>query len=112
MRGIVKSFSGKTGWGFIDGEDGKTYFAHHSGIVGQGYRRLFAKEEVEFDAIQTDESRWQANNIIREGRKVAMSLFCEAVNNARDLAGQVTFIYESENSCAIKEEAITILRGK
>jgi len=112
MRGIVKSFNGKSGWGFIDGVDGRTYFAHHSGIVGSGFRRLFKNEEVEFDFITVDENRWQAVSIIREGRKQAMSLACRAINEHRNLAEQVNAVYDSSATCATKEEAIEIIRGK
>jgi len=113
MRGIVKSFNGKAGWGFIDGEDGRTYFAHHSGIIGQGYRRLFRSEEVDFDVrVIEEDKRWQAVNIIREDRKKAMELACQVTESLSRLPDQVSKIYNSDASCRVKEEAVAIVRSR
>ena len=45
MKGKVKWFDGKKGYGFITGEDGKEVFVHYSGIV----KALNEKQEVEYE---------------------------------------------------------------
>ena len=49
MKGKVKWFDGKKGYGFITGEDGKEVFVHYSGIVKDGFKALNEKQEVEYD---------------------------------------------------------------
>ena len=40
MRGTVKWFDSKKGYGFISGDDGKEYFVHQSNIKMEGFRKL------------------------------------------------------------------------
>ena len=49
MKGKVKWFDGKKGYGFITGEDGKVVFVHYSGIVKDGFKALNEKQEVEYE---------------------------------------------------------------
>ena len=49
MKGKVKWFDGKKGYGFITGEDGKEVFVHYSGIAKDGFRALNEKQEVEYE---------------------------------------------------------------
>ena len=49
MKGKVKWFDGKKGYGFITGEDGKGVFVHYSGIVKDGFKALNEKQEVEYE---------------------------------------------------------------
>ncbi len=35
MRGVVKSFNARRGYGFITGENGQDYFFHYSDILTQ-----------------------------------------------------------------------------
>ena len=49
MKGKVKWFDGKKGYGFITGEDGKEEFVHYSGIVKDGFKALNEKQEVEYE---------------------------------------------------------------
>ena len=49
MKGKVKWFDGKKGYGFITREDGKEVFVHYSGIVKDGFKALNEKQEVEYE---------------------------------------------------------------
>jgi len=52
MKGTVKFFAEDKGFGFINGEDGKEYFAHVTGL-SEGVR-LNENDAVEFDVEQGD----------------------------------------------------------
>lgn len=52
MRGKVKWFNDKKGYGFITGEDGKDVFVHHSAIQSEGFRSLGEGQEVEFEVTK------------------------------------------------------------
>lgn len=50
MRGTVKWFSGRKGYGFIAPEGvGPDAFVHYTGIQAEGYRTLYEGDMVEFD---------------------------------------------------------------
>jgi len=71
MEGTVKWFSRDKGFGFIQGEDGKDYFVHHSALEG-----IFIREndKVSFDPTETDKGV-QAQNVklLQKGSEIEQS---------------------------------------
>lgn len=52
--GRVKWFSEQKGYGFIQHDDGREVFVHHTGIVGDGFKNLHQGQEVEFEIADSD----------------------------------------------------------
>ncbi|HBF10415.1 MULTISPECIES: cold shock domain-containing protein [Thermotoga] len=52
MRGTVKWFDSKKGYGFITMENGEDIFVHWSAIQMDGFKTLRENEPVEFDVQQ------------------------------------------------------------
>ncbi len=48
-NGVVKWFSEKKGYGFIEQEDGTDVFVHYSGITGSGFKTLNEGDRVTFE---------------------------------------------------------------
>jgi len=48
VTGTVKWFSDSKGFGFIEREEGKDVFVHHSAINSSGFRSLQEGQRVEF----------------------------------------------------------------
>ncbi len=53
-NGIVKWFNNKKGFGFIEQEEGKDIFVHHTSINMEGYKTLNEGERVTFEVEETD----------------------------------------------------------
>lgn len=60
-EGIVKWFSDKKGYGFIEQEDGPDVFVHHSGIDAAGFKSLNEGDRVSFDVEQGQKGPAAAN---------------------------------------------------
>lgn len=51
MKGTVKWFNAKKGFGFISDENGNDVFVHFSALQMDGFKVLDEGEEVEFDVV-------------------------------------------------------------
>jgi len=65
VKGKVKWFNEKKGYGFIEREDGGDVFVHFSAIKGDGFKTLAEGQTVEFEIIQ-GEKGLQAANVVKE----------------------------------------------
>lgn len=54
IKGTVKFFDEKKGYGFIAGDNKKDYFFHWSDIQAEGFKRAEKNQRVTFEVIQTD----------------------------------------------------------
>ena len=62
VRGRVKWFDAKKGFGFIIGPDGKDVFVHYTHIEGDGFKTLRDGETVDYELIQGDKG-YQAHSV-------------------------------------------------
>ena len=63
MKGTVKWFNAKKGFGFISDETGKDVFVHYSALQMDGFKVL---DEVEFDVVNGEKGP-QASNVVKIG---------------------------------------------
>ena len=65
VKGTVKFFSPKKGFGFITAEDGNDVFVHFSAITGPDdqYKTLYGEDEVEFEVVEGEKGP-QASNVV------------------------------------------------
>ena len=54
LKGTVKWFNNRKGYGFISREDGSDVFVHYSCIDAPGYKTLEQGEAVEFEIEDSD----------------------------------------------------------
>lgn len=66
MKGTVKWFNAKKGFGFISDETGKDVFVHFSALHMDGFKVLDEGEEVEFDVVNGEKGP-QAANVVKLG---------------------------------------------
>lgn len=64
MKGKVKWFNPRTGYGFITGEDDKDYYVHYTSIQAEGFRTLKEKTDVTFDIDSDEQGRPVARNVV------------------------------------------------
>ena len=66
MKGTVKWFNAKKGFGFISDENGNDVFVHLSALQMDGFKVLDEGEEVEFDVVNGEKGP-QASNVVKIG---------------------------------------------
>ena len=62
VKGVVKWFNEKKGYGFLSQEDGDDVFVHYSSIQGEGFKTLKEGDAVEFE-VQEGPKGPQAVNV-------------------------------------------------
>ncbi|MCR4428847.1 MAG: cold shock domain-containing protein [Caldiserica bacterium] len=60
-EGKVKWFNAQRGFGFIELDNGKDVFVHHSAIKMDGYRTLEPGERVQFEIVEGPKGPQAAN---------------------------------------------------
>lgn len=61
MKGTVKWFNAKKGFGFISDEEGNDVFVHFSALQMDGFKVLDEDDEVEFEVIDGEKGPQAAN---------------------------------------------------
>ena len=61
MKGTVKWFNAKKGFGFISDEEGNDVFVHFSALQMVGFKVLDEGDEVEFEVIDGEKGPQAAN---------------------------------------------------
>ena len=61
MKGTVKWFNAKKGFGFISDETGNDVFVHFSALQMDGFKVLDEGDEVEFEVIDGEKGPQAAN---------------------------------------------------
>ena len=61
MKGTVKWFNAKKGFGFISDEEGNDVFVHFSALQMDGFKVLDVGDEVEFEVIDGEKGPQAAN---------------------------------------------------
>jgi CspA family cold shock protein len=54
MNGIVKFYNFKKRFGFITDDDGKDYFFHQTGIIGESQNEIRDNVKVDFEVADDD----------------------------------------------------------
>ena len=61
MKGTVKGFNAKKGFGFISDEEGNDVFVHFSALQMDGFKVLDEGDEVEFEVVNGEKGPQAAN---------------------------------------------------
>ena len=64
MKGTVKWFNAKKGFGFISDEEGNDVFVHFSALQMDGFKVLDEGDSVEFEVIDGEKGP-QASNVTK-----------------------------------------------
>lgn len=65
FTGAVRWFNNAKGYGFLGRDDGADVFVHYSAIQSDGYKALKEGEPVEFDVVEGEKGRPQADQVRR-----------------------------------------------
>lgn len=63
MKGTIKWFDVRKGYGFVTGTDGKEVFLHHSDIIMNDYRYFNEGDIVNYCVVIDDNGRTRAINV-------------------------------------------------
>lgn len=63
MKGMVKWFDSRKGYGFITGEDGVDIYVHYTSLEVEGFRSLKHNQQVTFEIVTTAEGKTEARNV-------------------------------------------------
>ena len=68
VKGTVKWFNSRKGYGFINSEDGTDVFVHYSALAGEGdeYKTLNENDKVEFDVVEGEKGPQASNVVVTE----------------------------------------------
>ena len=66
MKGTVKSFNKRKGYGFITDEEGKTAFFHYSELKMDGFKTILPEKKVSYELIDTEKALRAVNISIAE----------------------------------------------
>lgn len=69
MQGTVTMFKPERGYGFILGENGESYFVHHTSIFMPGFRYLERGQEVVFEESNKADKRGKVAAKVRPVQK-------------------------------------------
>jgi CspA family cold shock protein len=64
IKGKVKWFNDRKGYGFIENEEGVDVFVHHTAIQSDGFRTLTKGEDVQFEVVDSGRGP-QARNVVK-----------------------------------------------
>ncbi len=71
VKGKVKWFNARKGYGFIQTETGQDVFVHHSEIVGEGYKALREGENVDLVMEKTSKG-FKALHVVKKEKRPAV----------------------------------------
>lgn len=71
MKGKVKWFDSKKGYGFLTGEDGREVFVHFTAIEAEGFKSLREGQPVEYE-IETGSQGPQAAGVRVVGKRAVL----------------------------------------
>jgi CspA family cold shock protein len=68
VKGTVKWFNSRKGFGFINSEEGNDVFVHYSALSGDGdeYKSLNENDKVEFDVVEGQKGPQASNVVVTE----------------------------------------------
>ncbi|MCX7920054.1 MAG: cold-shock protein [bacterium] len=64
VKGRVKWFNDRKGYGFIAQDNGEDVFVHYSAVQGDGFKTLAEGQTVEFEIVK-GEKGYQAINVTK-----------------------------------------------
>jgi len=67
VKGTVKWFNSRKGFGFINSEEGNDVFVHYSALSGgDEYKTLNENDQVEFDIVEGQKGPQASNVVVTE----------------------------------------------